>query len=146
MDSTLACYAGGRGSIPAVSSQQKIVLLPLGYRSQENNLDPDMLKWCSSEFNKQIKLKILAAPSVGEHGNKCEVWVAKKMSVALPIWIHQFHPIFIDDQHNLSQDWRPPGTSVEAGLGSHRDPAKQTMSKPTHWASLMGHNLSQAGH
>ena len=41
-------------------------------------MDPDTLQWCSSMFNKQIKLKILAAPSVGEHDNECEVWVAKK--------------------------------------------------------------------
>ena len=82
MDSTLACYAGGWGSIPAVGSQQKIVysngVSPSWVYELGKKLDPDMLKWCSSVFNKQIKLKILAAQSVGEHGNKCEVWVAKK--------------------------------------------------------------------
>ena len=70
MDGTLACHAGSRGSIPAVGSQQKIVY--------SNGFSPSWVRKKLDPDRKQIKTEILAAPSVGEHGNKCEVWVAKK--------------------------------------------------------------------
>ena len=101
MESALACYAGGRGSIPVVGS--KTIAYSNGFFSLSGIGVRIHINWTQTRWNGALassisRLKILATPSVGEHGNKCELWVAKskkKPQLDSNKGIHYFDPNFI---------------------------------------------------